>query len=402
MVGESLRVLLVEDNPGDARLLEETLREEAGDAFRVEWRQTLGEAIRAVDEDPPGAVVLDLNLPDSQGFETFSRMRAAAPETPIVVLTGLEDEQLGLRAIQHGAQDYLVKSELTGGQVARAVRYAVERHRSRLRERERTHAVSRGRVVGFVGAKGGVGTSTVVLNVAALLAKTTGRSITAVELTGRRGGFSAMLGENPPHTLATLLQFDPAAATEEILDKCLYRASYGFDVLFSPQQPGDCLELEPDVVGDLIERLALRCAYTLLDLPGAALEATAAALRGCDAVVLVTERDRTGVAAARFAAAWLRDRGAAPAGVVLVNRVLLTDAASARDVAAELDCELFGVVPPAPELAASAQRVGVPLALHRPLSAPARMLTGIAERVARAVSAPSRRKTPAPERAITA
>ncbi len=402
MTGESLRVLLVEDNPGDARLLEETLREEAGDSFEIEWRQTLEEAAACAQSDPCRVIVLDLNLPDSEGFETFSRMKAAAPETPIVVLTGLEDEQLGLRAIQHGAQDYLVKSELTAGQVVRSVRYAVERHRSRCRERDRAHAVHRGKVIGFVGAKGGVGTSTVVLNVAALLARTTGRSITAAELTGRRGSFPAMLGESPAHTLATLLRFDPATATEEMLHKCLYRAPYGFDVLFSPQQPGEFLDPDGDDLRNLIERLAQRCAYTLLDLPGIGLKTTEAALGCCDAVVLVSERDRGGVAAADAAVGWLRERKAPPAGLVLVNRVLLTDAPSPRAVASELRCDLFGVVPPAPDLAAGAQRVGVPLALHRPLSAPARMLTAIAERVARAVSGPAQPRLPAPQKAVPA
>ncbi len=399
MTGEPLRVLLVEDNPGDARLLQETLGEEAGDAFEIEWRQTLEEAVECARSDPRRVIVLDLNLPDSEGFQTFSRMKAAAPQTPIVVLTGLEDEQLGLRAIQHGAQDYLVKSDLTAGQVVRAVRYAVERHRSRLRERERAHEVNRGKVIGLVGAKGGVGTSTVALNVAALLARTTGRSIAAVELTGRRGSFSAMLGESPTHTLATLLRFDPATATEEMFDKCLYRAPYGFDVLFSPQQPSEFLDPGADDLRDLIDRLAQRCAYTLLDLPGIGLHETEAALGGCDALVLVGERDRAGVAAAHAAVGWLRNHQVPPAGLVLVNRVLLTDVSSPRAVASELRCDLFGVVPPAPDLAAGAQRVGAPLALHRPLSAPARMLTTIAERIARAVSGPSRARLLTPEKA---
>jgi len=402
MSAESLRVLLIEDNPGDARLFQEALREEAGDVFAVQWRQSLDEAIQRLRSDSPGAIVLDLNLPDSAGFETFTRMKAAAPAVPIVVLTGLEDEQLGLRAIQNGAEDYLVKSDLTGGQVARALRYAVERHRSRLRNRESAGQAGRGKVIGFLGAKGGVGTSTVALNVAALLAKNTGRSIILAELAGGGGSFAAMLGERPAHTLATLVQFEPSGAADGMFDKCLHQSGFGFDVLFAPQTPTDFVELDEAAVRALIGRLSRRCAYTLLDLPGIAHHTTAAALDCCDHLVLVAERDRSGRAAARVAVEWLRQRSAAAPGLVLVNRALLVDAPSPKMVASELGCRLFGVVPPAPDLAAGAQRVGAPLALHRPLSAPARMLTAITERVARAVSEPARNSPPAEQTAALA
>ena len=124
-----LRVLLIEDNPGDARLIRELLAEaEAG--FAPEWVQRLDLGLeRLADGEPVDAVVLDLSLPDSRGFATFERVRKAAPGVPIIMLTGLADEELAVQAVRSGAQDYLTKDEVNGHLLARAVRYAIERRR---------------------------------------------------------------------------------------------------------------------------------------------------------------------------------------------------------------------------------------------------------------------------------
>lgn len=125
------RVLLVEDNRADARLIEELLREaEAG--LDLEWVTRLGEAAQRLNDSEPviDAVLLDLSLPDSQGFETFASLSSQAPQVPIIMLTGIDDEQLAIQAVRGGAQDYLVKGRVDGELLARAVRYAIERWRS--------------------------------------------------------------------------------------------------------------------------------------------------------------------------------------------------------------------------------------------------------------------------------
>lgn len=125
-----IRVLLVEDNPADARLLIESLRE-AGDGFHVSHVVRLSAAVEELrrEESAVDVVALDLSLPDSTGLETVRRLRAAAPGMPIVVLTGVHDEKLGLDAVRQGVQDFLVKG-YHGDHTARALRYAVERKRA--------------------------------------------------------------------------------------------------------------------------------------------------------------------------------------------------------------------------------------------------------------------------------
>ncbi len=303
------------------------------------------------------------------------------------MLTGLEDDRLGIKAIQHGAQDYLSKSDVTASKIARALRYAVERHRNRAREMSKVCVLSRGKVIGFAGVKGGVGTTTVVLNVATLLARNAQRSVTAAELRTDYGSFSAHLHESPAHSLATLLRFDPATVSDSVLDKCLIHCRFGFDVLFAPQSPRECVGCDPARFGALADRLARRTAYTMIDLPGAAQPVTDAVLPHCDFLVLVSERDPSSVAAAQAAIRHLREsRHLPPFGLVVVNRSLMIDSFSPRQVQSATGCELLGVVPPAPEVSVGAQRAGTPIALHRPLSAPATMLTAITERIARAVS----------------
>jgi PAS domain S-box-containing protein len=124
------RVLLVEDNPGHAHLLREMLMRTAPSQFELAHVRRLGEALRRLNEAPYDLVLLDLSLPDSWGLETFAQARAQVPDVPIIVLSSLDDESLAARAAQEGAQDYLVKGQVDGHLLVRAMRYAIERGRT--------------------------------------------------------------------------------------------------------------------------------------------------------------------------------------------------------------------------------------------------------------------------------
>jgi PAS domain S-box-containing protein len=128
---ERIKVLLVEDNPGDARLLQLTLSEVTSAHFDLTCVGLLSSAIKSLFEQSFDAVLLDLSLPDSQGFDTFTKLHERFPDVPIVVLSGLSDETLALRAVQEGAQDYLVKGQVNGADlISRSLRYAIERKRT--------------------------------------------------------------------------------------------------------------------------------------------------------------------------------------------------------------------------------------------------------------------------------
>jgi diguanylate cyclase (GGDEF)-like protein/PAS domain S-box-containing protein len=122
-----LTVLVIEDNPGDARLVELYLCEDPSLPFEVAKAARLDDGLAVLHARPIDVVLLDLSLPDSFGLETLARLRAAQPNVPVVVLTGTADEALALAALRQGAQDYLVKGQGDGELVRRAIRYAIGR-----------------------------------------------------------------------------------------------------------------------------------------------------------------------------------------------------------------------------------------------------------------------------------
>jgi len=127
MPSESIKVLLVEDNLGDARLLFEGMEEALPGQFQVAHVRRLSETLEYLWEDTCSVVLLDLGLPDSHGLDTLVLVRAQAPDVPIVVLTGFQDEELGDQALKEGAQDYLVKGQVDSKLLARSMRYAIAR-----------------------------------------------------------------------------------------------------------------------------------------------------------------------------------------------------------------------------------------------------------------------------------
>ena len=124
------RVLLVEDSPADAGLVAEMLAEAREPALELDRVERLAAALERLSQQPFDAVLLDLGLPDSQGLATLHRFQESTGPVAVVVLTGQEDTELGTRAIQLGAQDFLPKAELTPRLIDRTVRYAIERQRS--------------------------------------------------------------------------------------------------------------------------------------------------------------------------------------------------------------------------------------------------------------------------------
>jgi signal transduction histidine kinase len=127
MSSERIKVLLVEDNLGDAGLLYEGLEEAVPGQFEMTHVRRLSEALEYLWEETCDVVLLDLGLPDSHGLDTLVVTRAQAPGVPIVVLTGFQDEALAVEALKGGAQDYLVKGQVDGTLLGRTMRYAIVR-----------------------------------------------------------------------------------------------------------------------------------------------------------------------------------------------------------------------------------------------------------------------------------
>ena len=129
MKEKTLQVLLVEDNAGDVRLLREMFGKERADSFELTHFLRMSEAEVHLAKGGTDIVLLDMGLPDGHGLDTVRRAHRVAPDVPMIVLTGLDDEALAAEAMKEGAQDYLIKGQIENRALPRALRHAIERHR---------------------------------------------------------------------------------------------------------------------------------------------------------------------------------------------------------------------------------------------------------------------------------
>ena len=133
MSSDAVRVLLIEDDPIQARLIQKLLADRRDPSFAVTVADRLAAGLKRLGEGGTDLVLLDLILPDSQELETFVRVKAQAPDVPVIVQTGIADAMMAGRAVEQGAQDYLLKDRITSTSLLRSIRYAIERTRAQRR-----------------------------------------------------------------------------------------------------------------------------------------------------------------------------------------------------------------------------------------------------------------------------
>ena len=368
-----IKTLLIEDNQGDARLIQEMLSEAGAAEFEIVHAEKLMEGLQRLIKERFDVVLLDLSLPDSQGLATFDKVHYQTPGVPILMLTGLDDEALAVKAVQKGAQDYLVKGKVDSNMLVRAIRYAIERHKKQAEQQHETHRLSTGKVLGFIGAKGGVGTTTVVLNVASVLAQQNKRVI-AVEPRSDFGTFSLQMNQTTVKQLGNLPENSTGLFDRRELNRRLLKTKFGFRVLVCPTS---------DQAEAVIKELAGMSDYIVIDLPCNSLTASEAAIRQCDFVGLVVEPEPICVKSARLTLDLLISLGVSEVevGVVVVNHTRSPSPVSLDAIKSQLGCEIVGVVPPAEDFMV-AQQSGAPIVLHNPDSLCAYSLSEVANRLA--------------------
>jgi Flp pilus assembly CpaE family ATPase len=198
MQGKQLRVLLVEDNPGDARLVQEMLSEAEGNRFSIQHADSLLTALDALSHREFDVALLDLSLPDCQGMQTFTSIQMHAPGLPIVVLTGLESESMALDAVRSGVQDYLIKGTLATDSLVRALEYAIVREK---KSAEQSGGEPKTTILGFLSSKGGVGTTTFACHFTRELRRQTDQKVLLVDLDVCSGTTGFLLRVQPASTI---------------------------------------------------------------------------------------------------------------------------------------------------------------------------------------------------------
>lgn len=229
----TLTILLIEDSPDFAALVQQWLSVAANVALALKWTDSLQAGLNRLKQGGVDVILLDLGLPDSTGLETFTRTKRQAAGTPIILLSADDSQELALKMVAEGAQDYIVKSTCDGEALAKAIQYAVVRSRGRAEESPPDQAT----VVGVIGVKGGVGNTTIACSLASELCRQTKEKTLLADLDLDSGMAGFLTSVDSEHSV-----LDAARNVDRLdasfLEGLVVHSPGELDVLPSPNLPG--------------------------------------------------------------------------------------------------------------------------------------------------------------------
>jgi Flp pilus assembly CpaE family ATPase len=323
-------VLLVEDDPDCAALTEHWLSgTDAKSPFKLNWTDSLAAAIARLEKGPVDVILLDLHLSDSKGIETFKVMNAYAKGIPIIVLSSADSEALALQAIRLGAEDYLIKAQCTSEALKRAVLYAIVRRKSGHKRPAGRKSPDGANVLGVVGAKGGVGATTVACSLALQLRESTGHTVLLLDLDSGSGLVNFLLSVECKHSVPDALKH-----LEHLdclgWDSMVFKHPTGLHVLATDQANTEEIR-EPDLQ-QLIRFLQPLYDWIVLDA-GRLGQSSAGPLAMANEVLLVTTSGVHGLYQAKRASDFLADKGIDAERLrLIVNKSLTTEKIAEKDL----------------------------------------------------------------------
>ena len=370
------RILIVED---EVRFLEglELYLKEAGYEVVKATRGLAG--LSKAREMAPDLVILDVMLPDMDGYEICRRLRAD-PETenlPILMLTAKTQVADKVAGFKSGADDYLTKP-VHLAELGVRMEALLKRAKTSLELAARVT----GRVIGFLGAKGGVGTTTVAINVGTALSQKE-HSVILIDLRPFFGTVSLQLGLTLRSTIADLLDTGPSQVDREEMAMRLVSYRSGLQVLASPREPRKHLEISPLHAKAILRVSKSMANYVLVDLPARPSTASREALMQCDFVALMLAPEPLALACAQGTLTLLDALGIGESrvGIAVVNRTRSATNIPLPKILSFLKSGFLGSIPPDPEACFDAERQGTPIVLTRPKSLIASSFRELADRL---------------------
>lgn len=358
-------ILLIEDDQDYERLIREVLG--SSEMFEVRSASSLAAGLGLIEQCAPEVILVDLNLADSSGYETFLCVRERASGIPIIVLTSLDDDQTAVQAVQDGAQDYLVKSLTQPKLIARCLNMAITRQSFQLPVKN-AWSSSSGVVLSFFGSKGGVGASTTALNVAALLTQN-GFETIAIELqAGRAGTFPLYLETEPRCSLDALCQKPAETITAADLQQGLPEPVSGLRLLCPGAAPSDAGTLSAEHVHAILCAARRAFRFVVLDLAARLDDGVREALKLSDSITLMVDREASSVYGGAAVIQQIRT-AAAPAkevSLAVVDRTGLGAPLPLADIKARLKMHPLAMIPSAAAAIALSQSARTPLVLLYP------------------------------------
>ncbi len=370
------RILLIENSELVASQIASSLSN--GEALDLQRAADLTSALGRLRSSPFDAVVVDLSLPDSSGISALIAVRNESPDTPIVVLGDDENPATGMLALSEGAQDYITKGAWNPSCLPRILRFAIERH-----NRGRPAVTAKdGRLLTFLGARGGAGATTVALNVAGALASLD-HSTMATEWRWPRGTFSLYLGEPPATNLSAIGTLPPRSITKSVLQKLAVATSNNLMLLHGPQSAAEFQYWNPAQAEAFIFSLLQTADFVVMDLPPHPSAVSRVAVRNSCTVVVVLERTPESVVMANETISMVRSWAASETAITaaVVSKGGSATPMALDDVRRQLRCGVVGVVPPSTEpMPGFSKRL--PITISRQGTLVADAVTDIAKRLA--------------------
>lgn len=350
-------ILIVDDNVETLRMMQLVLRRLG---YRVLLARDGYQALTIAKRDLPDLVLLDVMMPDIDGLEVTRRLRADPATADMLIVmfsakSGLEYELEGYKA---GADDYLTKTA-TPGELAARVNKALSRARK----------APRGRSIGVLAAKGGVGVSTVALNLGVITRQQTQEEIIVADFRPGQGTIGLVLGYEHPPGLNRLLTLESSVITPREVEQVLMRHGSGTRLLLSSHQPRDAKHIAAVPAAEAVARTLPQLArYSFLDLGSGLTPMSSHLIGACDLLLVVVEPVPSTVVHSRALHKDLLEIGVMPDRVlfILVNRGGSSLQMSRLQVEEELGCVLAGVITPAAELAYQAAMRSVPMITMQP------------------------------------
>ncbi len=378
---QSVRVLLVEDDPDDVRLIRELLQEVVDPHYEVTTVRNYEEAVVVIRTNPFDVYILDYYLGERTGMDLLRTELQNGMRGPAVILTGVGDRDLDMAAMRSGAAGFLDKSRLSSAELDRTLRYATGQHRQRQAMLAAANAESGSRVICCVGVKGGVGTTSTVANLGIAIAGMQ-RRVMALDLRCHHGTLAYKLGLEPASDLESLLGIGTDEINVQTVHAALATHPSGVRVLASPSGVASYGMLDPSKVGPIIETARAMTDVVLLDLPAAPDLARRTIIDNSDLVLLVSDLEPGARTACEKALAGLRSwRTRTEIGLVGIGRTNLPVHISAEDLAMDVGLECFAHVAPSREVARESLLAQVPAVSSSPSHFIAHSYHRLAERL---------------------
>ncbi len=378
------KILIVDDDIDTLQLVG-TMLERQG--FQILAANNGLKAIELAQKDKPDLILLDVMMPGMDGYEVTRRLRTMENTAfiPIIMFTAKAQVDDKVEGFEAGADDYLTKPTHPAELIARVKKILTRPKTGALTIEDTSPTLATGQLIGVLASKGGLGVSTLALNLGVSIHQQTDQYVTVAELRPGQGDIGIYLGYAQPDGLSNLLRKPAAEIRLEDVESELITHGSGIQLLLSSSRPTDIdLMQATDQIEAITRHLISLSPYTVVDMGVGLPTANQRIAKLCDTIVVIVEPSRHSITQTNLLLSSLEDLGVSKdkVKVVLINRQRLEITIPANQLAQQIGIQLAGVLTPAPELFYQAATRHQPAVNHQPNSLVVNQINKLADSIA--------------------